>query len=76
MTIDELERIGEAMFGKRWRAELAGALGVSRQYPYDWSSGRKRITGKRAGQIYGLAQTRIRLIRDAIPENERFVRDE
>jgi transcriptional regulator with XRE-family HTH domain len=48
-----LKAIGEALFGARWHAELAGALGVSDRTLRRWAAGQADIP---AGIARDLAQ--------------------
>jgi hypothetical protein len=43
MTPDTLHRVGEALFGARWLAALAGELGVTERPVCCWIAGQRAI---------------------------------
>jgi len=74
MTPAELIAAGELVYGSRWRAPLAKALGLSRRMIYYYLSGERRISEHTAVRIRRLADlgpvgSLIRsLIRRAAPD--------
>lgn len=43
MTVDELRRVGALLYGSRFQADLAEALGVSERFVHYLANGQKRI---------------------------------
>lgn len=46
MTPDDIRAAGEKLYGARWRAPLAEALGIGRATLWRWTSGRDEIPVK------------------------------
>ena len=63
-----LRQIGEALYGKRWQAELSVALGVKVRTVQRWRSGEARMEAYRWGVLYNLVTARRDQL-DAILEN-------
>jgi len=66
MTPTDLIRIGEALFGTRWRTALANAIGMSRRHLHRLEAGEWPVTNDVAAKIRGLAKARISGIRSAL----------
>ena len=59
MTAAELRSLGEALYGMRWKAALARALGVSESSVRDWARGRDRVPPARVVAIRAVAAQRM-----------------
>ena len=58
MDVDTLTIIGRAMFGSRWKTEIARELGVSRISVHNWVH-KGRISEQREAEILKLFEERM-----------------
>lgn len=63
-----IEAAGRALFGDRYKADLAAALGVSRDSVDDWVKGRMSPRPGVWTDLGALARTRARILDDLGPE--------
>lgn len=63
MTPTDLRRIGEALYGERWKVPLAGDLGVNRKTVQRWLNGHSAIPPEVAGELAALMRARVAALR-------------
>ena len=68
MTPADLRALGDALYGSRWKSELARALGIHLSTLRDWTSGYQRIPAARVREIRALAERRVAAAIAAIGE--------
>mgnify|MGYP001562733037 CR=1 FL=1 len=54
MTAGEFRGFGLALYGKRWKVEMARALGVTTQHIHRLAGGESPVWGRIAGKVVGL----------------------
>jgi len=73
MTDDLIERVGIALYGKRWQAEMARAIGVNKDTVQDWRQQRAKprsgvykdlldIASERQGELATLVEELARVV--------------
>lgn len=72
MTPDLLKAAGAALFGPRWPAELAAALGISDRTLRRWAAGQADIPAGIAGEIEQLLRQRHKLVGDLLARFEQL----
>lgn len=70
MTTDSplIVRIGQALWGERWQADMADALAVSRNTVQDWRQGRFQPRPGVYMELFRIAHERQALLDDLIEE--------
>ena len=68
MPVTTLIEMGSAMFGTRWRVELARNLGVSRVAVHKWIN-KGQIPDARADEVRALFAERLKLMQAVAAEN-------
>ena len=68
MTAADLRALGEALYGSRWKSELARALGIHLSTLRNWTSGHQRVPPARVLEIRALAERRVQAAIAALGE--------
>lgn len=59
LTKEELAAVGAALFGSRWKSELAQALGRHHDTVKGWASGKRSIPETVTKELHTLVNSRI-----------------
>lgn len=74
MTPDQLEALGELIYGEGWKAPMSEDLGVARKTVIRWAQGEFKIPDGVHGELLAIAKKKAREAIDRASRLEKAVR--